>query len=513
MIIKKKLSERDKLEYLTHGGRTGVSRRNFIGAAAAGFVFAPSVFDLVSRKLYAQSQECEGLINNGPSPFGAVIEYHAAGGAAWIEDFTCGGEGGQLDFITGEEAYWNYGIPDDQNYNIPEITPDSSLGVLVHPDSAFINGFNSAALPGVKDHMAGFLMALKSSSDTSQNQMSAAHIFAALGRNGSLTYNIGTQTGKASGGHHELAIGTYVPYASPTKVSSPTEARAIAGLGDLVDRLVDKARAEEVLKTLGNMSLARVAQLNNLTPDEQLKVLVGCGYEQATATPGKTNKENLFPTLPGADLDLINQAFAGEISTPEAAIAHLVLKDFAGVGVMSFGGYDSHDGTATTSYQKRLGGAQRIATLFNYAFLLKKKLTVIMLTDGGMGKVVKDGVLQTQAVAPSNTPLGGQAFRAERPGDSDILSCAVCLTFDPNRTATQMLISTTHTQVGAFAKSGVKIDYLNTSNDPSKAALCMAYNWLALHGKEDEIKKVNSGVDPFAGRDNAKYLIFKGSKV
>jgi len=511
MIIKKKLSERDKLEYLSHGGRTDVSRRNFIGAAAAGFVFAPSVFDLVSRKLYAQSQECEGLINNDPSPFGAVIEYHAEGGAALVEDFTCGGEGGQSDFITGPEAYWNFGIPDSQNYNVPQITPDSSLGVLVHPDSAFINGFNSVALPGVKDHMAGFLMALKSSSDTGQNPMSAAHIFAALGRNGTLTYNIGTKTGKASGGHHELAIGTQVPYASPTKVSSPTEARAIAGLGDLVDRLVDKARAEQVLLAVENMSKAGVAQLSNLTPDEQLKVLVGCGYEQATATPGKTNQEDLFPTQAGPDLDLITQAFAGGTNTPEAAIAHLVLKNFAGVGVMSFGGYDSHDGTATTSYDKRFEGAQRIAKLFNYASLLNTRLTVCIFTDGGMGTVAENGVLQTEAVASSNTPLGGQVFRAKRPGDSDILSCAVCLTFDPNRSASQMLINTTHTQVGAFDKSGVKTNYLVTANDTSKAAHCMAYNWLALHGKEDDIKKVNRGVNPFAGSDEEKYRVFRGS--
>src|SRR5690606_20962420 len=125
--------------------------------AAFGYVLAPSLITMISRRAMGQDAlPCQSLSSLEPSTMGAVIEYHARGGAAWAEDFFCRTRDGQAIEGRGDiGAYENFGHTIDRDFNSAGVTADTRLGVPFHPDSPLLAGLMSTLLPDAVQHIDG----------------------------------------------------------------------------------------------------------------------------------------------------------------------------------------------------------------------------------------------------------------------------------------------------------------------------------------------------------------------
>src|SRR5690606_26292680 len=89
-----------------------------------------------------------------------------------------------------------------------------------------------------------------------------------------------------------------------------------------------------------------------------------------------------------------------------------------------------------------------LAQMFNYASKLQKPLTIICLTDGGMGITRQNGVV----VVDNNTG------RIAHPGDNDSMSLAFCLTYQPSANSRSDIVRSKPAnarQIGYFSRAGV----------------------------------------------------------
>lgn len=498
MIIKKTLTERDKLEYLTHGGRTPLNRRDFLSktsSVAMTTVMAPTLFGLLTQKLYGQDSSCPDIGISGVSIGIPYTEYHAAGGGAFGECFIGLDQGGLL-----LPSYKEVGVPDEDHPSISGV--DRSLGLALHPNSAFLRGFNERLTQlgklSIKDNIAGISAAVESRSDSSNNQLSGVHMPSWFGVKGAITMNIGSQAGRDSGGRHELAQGTRNPLAAPVAVSNAQAASEIGGRGSIASALSEDA-AFAIRSAMSNMSRERLSRFNGLSTEQQARVLVDCGYINSVQLPDLFNPSLLDPRQ---NSDVTNNF--RDANSNLAALFHLTTAGYVGAGaVQGSSNYDNHNGTAVDPYNTRMETGRRFAEMFAAASDRGVPLALTLLTDGHMGTVKNDGVIQFEDV-------GGGILRARRPGDSDRLGgTQAFFVYIPGKTKSDILRNTGQTQIGWFKSDGtVDSDSSLAASSPSMAAMAFFTNWLALFGRESEIALLNRGQNPFAS-DIEKYILFK----
>lgn len=498
MIIKKKLSEREKLEFLTHGGKT---RREFLEKTAKisfASILAPSLLTLLDRKLLAQS--CPSI---GPGSGSSIIlpwtEYHAGGGGAFGEDLIGLDQGGQL--LTSYELA---GIPPDDHPAVSGL--DRSLAAPFHPRSAFLRGFNERlaelGATSIKDNMAVISVAVESRSDNLSNPISSAHMPSALGLVGSITATVGTSGGRDSGGHHELVQGTRNQNAMPVVVNNRSTAQQIGGRGRIVDNLGEN-QARAIRTAMSSMSRAKLSTFESLSTEQQVRVLVDCGYINSVQIPDLYTPSVLDP----GQNAVVNASFRDNNSRT-AALFHMVSGGFAGAGVASFGDYDTHNGTASTSYEKRRETGRRFAETFAAAAATGSGMPYAMslLTDGHMGVVRNGGIVSYEDVG-----AGDGTERARRPGDSDrLMGTQMMFVYIPGKTHSDILRDVNKTQVGWYKSSNQEVDRDSSlaATSPSMAGMVLFANWLALQGREDDIALYNRGQNPFSS-DISKYILMK----
>lgn len=506
---KRQPSESEKQEYLNRGHRKPVSRRDFLarsGQAGLGFVLVPSLVSQLKSELYGQSLSCSTPPSQASDLF-PIVFLDFEGGGAFGNDFVVGGTAGQLDLITGTAAYENYGIPDDNNYNAPGVTPDTSFGVAFHPESPFMQGLKSVLPVQYWNSVDGFIIAAETDDDTENNPLGGLQYASILGRSGLLVPTIGTEN-KASGGRHKTAENAEVPQYSPVRVVDQGTARRVGGSGNMFqpDRL-GEAKAQRVLQAISRLSTSQLDQFNNLALTEQQNLLIRCGYLNSVDLPSLYSPEVIFPQNPAGD-DPIRTAFGGQFAGRSASIARLVMNEYAGAGCEALGGYDNHDGTSVNPNNRRYQAGQTVGRYIYYAALLGKPLYLCCTTDGGMGVERNSGVLQVDTSGPgAGQTVGGLGF-ARRPGDNGNTSVQFVMVYHPDATRGD-LVASTGRQVGAFRKEGVIRDYLITAKNPTRVAQVMLYNYLILQNRADELVRITGGNNPFAGPDLAKYQILK----
>lgn len=512
--------------YQHEGHKKPVTRREFFAQsskAVATSVLMPSLLSMISQRAYGQST-C-GL-NTELSSMIPVFQYDAAGGAAWANDIVVGGMGGQRDFIQGERAYENYGIPDDLNYNRAGVTPDENFGLLFHPESAFLAGLKQALPQQYWNSVSGFSVANRSGSDTRTNYLSPIHYFSKFGHNGAITNVVGSSV-DAGGGRHRAARHSISTSSMPVLVNSSESARRIAGAGRIVNNL-GQAKAQRVIEAMNKMSSSQIERFTGLSFHQQLQALQDCGllsslelhYLNSIELPFVQTPDQIFPSNGVGGDATLQQAFSvtdGD-STRLAAMAKLLMDRNVGAAVFERGGYDNHNGTSRDPMTRRCQAGYRIGQMIHYAALRQSPLYVVVTTDGGMGVTRnEDGVVQTDDSAMlgslANPLAGGFSYggrgHIQRPGDSDVTALQFALVFIPGKTRSE-INQGNERQVGAFTRAGVNQNYLITSNDTTNVAKLMAYNWLALHGREAEFRSVvDGGRHIFGGPDEAAYLKFK----
>jgi hypothetical protein len=505
---KRALSEREKSEFLHEGHRDSLSRRRFLTqglGAGLGFVLMPSIVSLISRRLEAQSLNCPTL-SATPSSMMPILFIDFAGGAALATDFTVGGMGGQRDFITGAGAYENYALPNELNYNASGITPDSSLGVAFHPSAPLMLGIKSTLPSQYWNSVDGFIIAGVTNDDTQNNRIGGLQYAGILGRQGLIVPGVGTDS-KPSGGYHSPADNADVPSLTPIRVTDQNSARRIGGFGNMFENnRLGLARAQRVLDSIENLSASQLDQFNRLSLDAQTELLIKCGYLNAIDLPALRTPETIFPQNPAAE-DPLRVAFGSNFAGRSASLARLLMNDFAGAACDVLGGHDGHNGTAIDPNNQRFQAGALIGRYIHYAALLNKPLYLIGTTDGGMGVLRENGVLQVDSSEAVAGGVGGQGF-ARWPGDNENLSTHFALVFVPGSSRGD-LVAQTGRQIGAYRAQGVIRDYLITASNPTRVAQAFMYNYLILHGRESEITQINDGTNPFAGSNESKYQILK----
>jgi hypothetical protein len=516
MIIKKKLTTRDQLEFLTHGGREKLSpeaiqafsapenseeRRSFLkkmAAASVGVVFTPSILEILSKKL--QASDCVAF-----DPFAlsselpAVIEIHANGGDANIADIAVKGISGDFLGSPTGNPYALHGRPSGEDVwqfssdNIPKIG-----GIPFHSTNTAIYRALNDLPADVKSHLAGIVVACPTNSDSEQNKIVGAHFYPLLGRTGTLTDIVGNQ-GSITGGSYEFAIGPTKPNTSPFFLNNSNGVQAMAGVGNIINELTSE-RAQKILAATSRMSRASLEEFTGLSLPDQIKALVDCGYLNAQDLPFSFTAADLFPQS-GQALTDIQNAFPGASTSAKAAVSHAVLSGFAGFGSIRDNGHDPHNGTAQSAHNARNRTGTVLKEVLTYAALKGKKCMVIVNTDGGMRP------------ADSNNPtfenLANGGVELEWASDNDRATSQFCLYYDPDHTTEEILQNVNNVQIGAYDATGV-ISSSAITTQVQYLPLVFAYNYLILSGQEEEITKLTGGrLNPFLGADADKYRIFK----
>ncbi|TVQ76770.1 MAG: winged helix-turn-helix domain-containing protein [Bradymonadales bacterium] len=522
MIFKKKLSVEDRIHFLTHGGREKISRealeayaasphsperRNFLkklAAATTGFVLTPSIFEILSRKVLAESG-CEPFDPTaGESSRPPVIELHARGGDHYAADIAVGLSGSE-DLLSGQDAYILHGMP--QGLDIRALGFDNAPqigGIRFHnQQAALYRGLNDNLLPGVKDHLGGMVVCASIGSDTDQVALTGTHLYPLLGRTGTLNNMVGNRP-TPTGGSYQLALGPRLANSTPYVLRNRESVLALGGLGILFDSSLGLAndRAMEILRVGARMSERSLAEFTNLSLSDQVKELVRCGYIQSAELPAEFSEGTLFDD---ASADLAT-AFGGNPNQSSiAAVSHAVLSNFAGFGACTDFGHDPHDGSAQAGWNARNRTGRLLAQILNYAHLRSKPVFVIVLTDGAMRPANQNNP-ETQSFTNS---AGGSTTETRWAGDSDRRTLVFGYFYHPNYSTSQILRNTRQVQIGGFDANGV-IHNSAITTQVQNVPLAFAYNYLSLLGQEDEIADVSlSRGNPFEGPNEEIYRIFR----
>lgn len=482
-----------------------VTRRQFLSQgmiAGASYVMIPNLVNLLMKPLLADEIRCPGPVTaSSMIPF---IYFDCAGGTPLTTEFVIGGRSGQLDLLTN---YENYGIPNNLRYG-NGVTPDTTYGVAFHPNSAMLMGLNSVISTQFRSNIDGVVFAGTSNDDTSNNTHSPSYLISEAGRTGSLIASVGTST-SVSGVNAQPATGSNINASfRPAQTTNRNQAQGLVNPGRLVAILGATGKADKVRNFISQMSSQQLQAFSNLNYTAQVQTLVDCGYVNASQLLASFSPDQIFPNNPAANDPLVTVFGATPQNSRTATVARLVLNDYAGNGGVEIGDCDRHNNNAADYRQKNFEIGQEVGKVIQYANLLNKPVVVCIYTDGGMGITRNAGVAATDNTVTNGNTLGGDGFIA-RPGDNGSVSGALMLISMPGATRGNIVYPAR--QVGAYTNAGVDQSYLITAANTTNMSKAMVYNYLGLHGLESRFANLpgNNGTDPFAGRDQSKYLMTK----
>ena len=156
---------------------------------------------------------------------------------------------------------------------------------------------------------------------------------------------------------------------------------------------------------------------------------------------------------------------------------------YAGAGTIAMGGYDYHDGTATTGEARDEVAGRVIGTVLAMAAALGRKLMLHVYTDGGIDANVNVPAEKVR----QDSDVEKYVWR----GDSETRAAAFVLVYDPSGRP-----ELAFTQMGAYrAADGGTIDlsperHNKISENPAAHATAVLANWLAWQGRKESCIKL-----------------------
>lgn len=444
------------------------SRREFLATTLApgiGYACLPSLATVIGNA---------NAIANGCAPESAGTEFPAfiaidlAGGASIAGNNVIVYKGDGTELLS---SYEGLGLPSTLHpSNTGKINED--LGLKMHTDSRMLAGIRAIA-PEALANTNGCVICTQTADDTSANQLATAPGIFAAGGAGSVVPLVGMQAGGAgsSGGRSANA---FISSVAPTLISSPTSANSIVSPGRQWSGR-ERSRLDRVLRKIQNLSNRQFQRFANLDVTEQAIAMANCGYQDAVRLMSPQEGQRAEPFNPFANGNEFagQQGVLGGQDQATAAIGYLVLKGFAGAGTITLGGYDYHNGTATTGEEQDERAGRAIGTLLEMARVLERKLMIHVYTDGGVG--TGSG---TEAVPGADGDVEKFTWRT----DTETHSAAFVLIYDPARRPEMQT-----QQLGAYKDVGrdAAVDIASTvrhakiSNSAHGQASVVVGNWLA----------------------------------
>jgi hypothetical protein len=475
------------LRNLNH--RPPVTRREFLGrgllGATASVVGTSSLFSLFANPRAAHAALASDIqalvaspcnIQAGAAKIPFIVIDLAGGGNIAGSNALVGGKGGQLDFLT-TSGYNKLGLPGNM---IPNASMgvgnfvDTSMGIAMHGDSAYLRGIKTRASPTTLQNMNGAVIPSISQTDTNLNQQNPLYGIHAAGAAGDLLVLIGTEA-TATGGNSMAPAYMVDATVNPTVVTRPSDVTGLINTGSLVG-LLDQADAVNVLESVERISAAKLGQVSTGLPGAQdvaAKNLVQCSYVDAAYLVDKYGNavQALDPTqdphIAGSGgifspADLQNSDFLAT-----ASVMKMVINGYAGGGTIELGGYDYHDSTRATGEGRDFMAGQVMGACLEYAARVGVPLMICVISDGAL---VSSGM-------PDNS-VGGRGKGAWM-ADNTATAAALMLVYDP-RSKPQAIMN----QIGYYNPDGtVNATGSPAANSVTLLAETMVLNYMALHGQ------------------------------
>ena len=469
-----------------------VSRRELLGQGfltASSSVMMPSLLSMLfQRQAFAQQDlRCPGGSQAGTKqasvPF-LVLDL-AGGGNLVGSEVLVGKAGGLEDALA---CYDTLGLPAAMAPG--RVAGDKQFGLVFHPDAAILRGLTQVVTdPAIRAKVDGMVFCAASDDDTANNPHNPMHWIAKAGALGQLAALVGSNP-TPSGGRARAPATSIDPAQTPVTIRRPADVLGLVNPGKIARLLADDKAMAKILAATRSMSAAQLAMFQEKDMPAQLRTLVECGYLASGDLVSKYGPAQLDPTLDTAVSTAFNltDAVEGQIGS----IAKLLLDGYAGAGTVSVPGFDYHTGNRATGERKNADVGRYIGKAINLAAAKQEDLMIYVYTDGG--------VVANAAVDSSTDGRGKNSWA----GDSGERSGAFALVY---RHAGKMEIRNNQRQIGAYKDSGtVDREATKISGSPETLTKAVVANYLALHGKEDELAKV-VGDDPF-GAELDKYLAF-----
>jgi len=465
--------------------RPPVTRREFLGRGLIGtsatVIGMSSFFSMFAnpRKAYATlAPDIQALVTSpcniragaGKVPF---IAFDLAGGGNIAgSNALVGGAGGQLNFLT-TAGYNKLGLPGNM---IPNSSigagnfVNTSLGLAMHSDSAYLRGIQARAAATTMNNINGAVIPAISQTDTDLNPHNPMYGIHTAGAAGDLLVLIGTEA-TASGGNSMAPAYMIDPTVNPTVVTQPSDVTGLVNTGSLVG-LLDQADAVSVLESVERISAAKLGQVSTNIPtqDVAIKNLVQCSYVvaaylvdkygNALAALDPTQDSNIKAIFSPTDLQ--DSDFLAT-----ASVMKMVINGYAGAGTIEMGGFDYHDSTRATGETRDFKAGQCIGACLEYAALVGVPLMIYVFSDGSL---VSNGM-------PDNSVAGrGKGIWL---ADNTATAASLMLVFDPKARPTAM-----QQQIGSYNSDGS----VNSTSSPAANAVnllaeAVILNYMALHGQ------------------------------
>jgi hypothetical protein len=477
-----------------------VTRREFMGrgllSTSATVVGMGSFFSMFAnpRKAYATlAADIQALVTSpcniragaGKIPF-IVFDLQGGGNIAGSNALVGASPNNQLDFLS-TAGYNKLGLPGNMIPNAstgPGNFVNTSMGLAMHSDSAYLRGIQARASATTIANINGCVIPSISQTDTDLNQQNPIYGIHDAGAAGSLLVLIGTDP-SVSGGNSMAPAYMVDPTVNPTVVTKPSDVTGLINTGALTG-VLSQADAVNVLESIERISAAKLGQVTTGLPNAQdaaIKQLVQCTYVDSAYLVDKYG--NALTTLdPTQDANIVGTG--GIFTTTDlqnndflatASVMKMVVNGYAGAGTIEMGGYDYHDGTRATGETRDFMAGQAMGACLEYAARVGVPLMLCVISDGSL---VSSGIPDMSVAG-----RGKGAWMA----DNTATAAALMLVYDPRGQVSAM----TH-QIGNYNSDGtVNATGSAAANSVNLLAETMILNYMALHGQAGAYQSMTFG--------------------
>ncbi len=467
------------------------TRRDFLSAGAIpflGYVMTPSVFSLL-RSGQAQASGCTPAVTQLNGARLPVFSIEAAGGAGLAGSVVAMGQDNQF---LPDESYiklsWDTALAPSR------VGVDTTYGLPMYAGNGngFLAGLNSVTTEAVRNLVNGIALPNVSMDDSNGNAKCA---LSALARLSDLSYLLVHTVGNsdtANGTRSQSPVGGLPASIKSSLIRTPNDAISLVTPGNLFN-LLGAEKVEKILNSTRNLSARALTELKSKGVEEQIAETMKCAYSDALGQLTRFGANDVSP-VNDTRLNTVFNFNDGTQSTI-GTIAKLVLDGLAACGKMTFGGYDYHGSDAATTRGRDFTLGTNVGRIFQAAFNCGQPVAIYIHSDGS---VVASG---------QGTPNADGRFPWV--GDRGNLGMDVFMVMGKPGTSRPTLTSPGHS-IGWFNPApGVATSSSRIANSPTNAAYCVLYNYLALLGREGDLKQALGGAaDPFVGSDAAMYKKF-----
>jgi hypothetical protein len=443
-----------------HPEKKLLSRRDFLSVNAKAFAVGavlPSVFDLVFMDRLARAQGCDPTGGGASNNFLPVIMFDLAGGAGLAHNFVMMDQGGSLlpsYAKLGLEAPSSFIV--DQRFGAPMAQPIlDAQGTPSSFRSEIRDALVNPALlpPDLASKLRMGVICNQSLSDSAQNALLITSLVTKAGLRGSLLQSALGNRPTDSGGNSMAAN----VESSAMVLQDAQGLTAAVSYGSAFSTAPVSFR-DKIAKAAANLSQTQSQRLLGLDLGAQLAALGGCAFEKNKAYTQNVSgiDARLVPEV-ASIFGITPQTSSTDQNAVNATIAMNTIKRNCGAGVITLGGYDYHDGTATTGAARNLAFGQLLARVLRVASLYNTPLVFTISTDGGI-----------------YSDVGTRVYR----GDSNGKSCTIFGVFAPSGP-----VPFVRTQIGHYNEGEDADRNTFVGADPRRVAHVLFYNYLLACGQ------------------------------